>query len=113
MNRGNIYRIANPPGGDPKRRQYYVVVSRDALIVSKFSTVICAPIYSVHHGLATQVAVGIVEGLKHDSSIHCDALMSIQKVKLTHYVGHLAWDKLRALDRALGVALDIYPGDIV
>ena len=112
MNRGDIYRIANPPGSDPKRRRYYVVVSRDALIASRFSTIICAPIYSMHDGLATQVAVGLAEGLRHDSSIHCDALMSIQKVKLSHYVGHLSWEKLQALNRALAVALDIYAGDI-
>ena len=112
ISRGNIYRIAKPPGDDPKKFRYFVVVSRDALIRSKFSTVICAPIYTVHDGLSTQVAVGIEEGLKHDSSIHCDALMSIPKRNLTHYVGHLPAEKLRVLTIALANALDIYADEL-
>jgi mRNA interferase MazF len=107
VKRGEIYRVAKPPGNDPKRFRYFVVVSRPALIDSRFSTVICAPIYTVHDGLSTQVAVGIGEGLKHDSSIHCDALMSIPKALLTHYVGRLSEEKLAALDRALLIALDL------
>lgn len=107
MKRGEIYRVARPPGNDPKRFRYFVVVSRPALIDSRFSTVICAPIYTVHDGLSTQVAVGITEGLKHDSSIHCDALMSIPKALLTHYVGMLSAEKVEALRRALLIALDL------
>lgn len=105
MNRGDVYRVTKPPGNDPKQYRYYVVVSRDALITSKFSTVICAPIYSQHDGLSTQVAVGIKEGLKHDSSIHCDALMSLPKSLLTHYVGRLSAHKRQALKQALLAAL--------
>lgn len=107
MKRGEIYRVAKPPGGDPKQFRYFVIVSRPALIDSRFSTVICAPIYTMHDGLSTQVAVGIDEGLKHDSSIHCDALMSIPKSMLTNYVGSLSDDKIAALHQALLVALDL------
>jgi mRNA interferase MazF len=57
----------------------FVVVSRQVLIDSKFSTVVCAPVYSAYHGLSTQVLVGIEQGLKHDSSIHCDDLVSLPK----------------------------------
>jgi mRNA interferase MazF len=107
MKRGEIYRVAKPPGDDPKQHRYFVVVSRDALITSKFSTVICAPIYTMHDGLSTQVAVGIVEGLKHDSSIHCDALMSLPKSMLIHYAGRLSALKLHELNTALVVALSL------
>lgn len=107
MKRGEIYRVTKPPGNDPKHYRYFVVVSRDALITSKFSTVICAPVYTQHDGLSTQVAVGIAEGLKHDSSIHCDALMSLPKALLTHYVGHLSAQKLYALQEALIAALSL------
>ncbi|MCB0064023.1 MAG: type II toxin-antitoxin system PemK/MazF family toxin [Caldilineaceae bacterium] len=112
MIRGDIYRIAKPPGDDPKKFRYFVVVSRDALIRSKFSTVICAPIYTMHDGLSTQVAVDVEEGLKHHSSIHCDALMSIPKHNLTHYVGHLPPEKMQSLNRALANALDIYADEL-
>ena len=107
MLRGVIYRVTKPPGNDPKHHRYFVVVSRDALIASKFSTVICAPIYTTHDGLASQVAVGIAEGLKHDSSIHCDALISIPKSLLTHYTGRLSADKLDELQKALLIALEL------
>ena len=107
MKRGEIYRVAKPPGNDPKQNRFFVVVSRPALIESRFSTVICAPVYSVHDDLTTQVAVGIDEGLAHDSSIHCDALMSLPKSVLTNYVGSLSPAKLQALDRALLAALSL------
>jgi len=107
MRRGDIYRVAKPPGNDPKKHRYFVVVSRPVLIQSRFSTVICAPIYSMHDGLSTQVAVGVDDGLKHDSSIHCDALISLSKSVLTHYVGHLSAARLSALDQALAVALHL------
>jgi mRNA interferase MazF len=81
------------------------VVSRQALIDSAFSTVVCAPIYSRRDGLATQVDVGSDEGLKHESSIHCDALVSLPKPLLTDYVASLKPVRLRALDHALRVAL--------
>jgi mRNA interferase MazF len=83
----------------------FTVVSRQALIDSRFSTVICAPIYTRRDGLATQVEVGVDEGLKHDSSIHCDALVSIPKAALTDFVGSLSAEPLDRLDRALRIAL--------
>jgi mRNA interferase MazF len=77
------------------------------LIESRFSTVICAPIYSSYEGLSTQVAVSIGEGLKHQSGIHCDELVSLPKTALTNFVGTLPPPKLEELKRALRVALDV------
>jgi mRNA interferase MazF len=105
MKRGELYRVAKPPGTDPKKYRAFVVVSRPLLIASRFSPVICAPVYSTHDGLSTQVAVGIAEGLKHDSSIHCDELASLPKSVLTHYMGTLSPLKLAALNNALAIAL--------
>jgi mRNA interferase MazF len=81
------------------------VVSRQALIDSRFSTVVCAPVYTRRDGLATQVDVGPAEGFKHESSIHCDALVSLPKPLLTDYVASLKPARMRVLDQALGVAL--------
>ena len=83
----------------------FVIVSRQALIESRFSTVVCAPVYTRRDGLATQVDVGIEDGFKHESSIHCDALVSLPKAMLTDYVSSLAPTRLRALYQALRVAL--------
>jgi len=90
---------------NPKRYRVFVIVSRQVLIDSKFSTVICAPIYSSVEGLSSQVSVGIDEGLKHDSSIYCDELISIPKKSLTNFIGTLSAEKLIQLDKALSIAL--------
>jgi mRNA interferase MazF len=82
-----------------------VVVSRQTLIESGFSTVVCAPVYTRRDGLATQVEVGPEEGLKHESSIHCDALVSLPKHVLTDYLSSLKPARLRLLDQSLRVAL--------
>ena len=107
MKRGELYRVSNPTAKDPKKSRVFVVVSRQILLDSRLSTVICAPIYTTHHGLSTQVAIGIEAGLKHDSSIHCDELVSLPKSVLTNYVGTLPFKKNHELNKALCIALDI------
>jgi mRNA interferase MazF len=106
MKRGELYRVRRPPG-DPKPARVFIVVSRQPLIDSTYSTVICAPVFTHSHGLPTQVAVNTEEGLKHASAIQCDGLLSLEKSRLTDYVGELSADKLRDLDNALLVALGI------
>ena len=106
MKRGELYRVAHP-SNDPKKFRIFVIVSRQALIDSRFSSVICAPVYTTHDGLASQVPIGVDEGLKHESSIHCDGLVSLPKSVLTNYIGTLPPDKLAGLDHALLVALDL------
>ncbi len=107
MKRGELYRVKNPTTIDPRRQRVFVVVSRQQLIASSFSTVICAPVYTRRDGLSTQVDVGTDQGLKHDSCIHCDDLISLPKAQLTDYVGSLSPSKQLELDLALAVALDL------
>ena len=106
MKRGDLYRVYRPER-DPKRFRVYVVVSRQVLIDSRFSTVICAPVYTAGAGLLTQVAVGTEDGLKHASWITCDDLMSVRKSDLTHFIGSLSQVKVAQLNRALAVALEL------
>ena len=110
MRRGELYRVANPSARDPKKYRVFVIVSRQVLTDSRFSTVICAPVYSAYEGLSTQVPVGVDEGLKHDSGICCDELVSLLKSSLTGYIGMLTADKMQRLDRALQAALQL--GDL-
>ncbi len=107
MNRGDLYRVSHPSSSDPKKSRVFVVISRQILIESKFSTVICAPVYTRYDGLSTQLPVGVTEGLKHDSSIHCDELVSLPKNKLTNFIGSLSEEKLLELNEALRIALEI------
>lgn len=107
MKRGKLYRVSNPSRRDTKKQRVFAVVSRQVLIDSRYSTVICAPIYTAYDGLSTQVPVGIDEGLKHDSSIHCDELVSLPKSMLTNFIGSIPSHRIQELDIALMVALDI------
>jgi mRNA interferase MazF len=107
VKRAELYRVHKPSKTDPKRSRVFAVISRQVLIDSSYSTVICAPIYSSYDGLATQVLVGTTEGLKHDSSIHCDELVSIPKQALTDFVGRISPRKLEELDAALAIAVGV------
>ncbi|KAA0252583.1 type II toxin-antitoxin system PemK/MazF family toxin [Acidobacteria bacterium ACD] len=107
MKRGELYLVQHPGSRDPRRQRVFVIVSRQLLLDSAFSTAICAPVYTRRDGLHTQVDVGVDEGLKHDSSVHRDELMSLPKAVLTNYVGSLSPAKLAALDRALAFAVGL------
>ena len=106
MNRGELYRVRRP-AGDPKEARVFVVVSRQPSLDSRFSTAICAPVFTERHGLATQVDLGPAEGLKHECAAHCDALVSVPKAALTDYVGALDAEALARLDLALAIALGL------
>jgi mRNA interferase MazF len=105
VKRGDLYRVYKGAKSDPKKQRVFLVVSRQPVIDHNFSTVICAPVYSKYDGFTTQVEVGVNEGLKHDSAIYCDDLISLQKSKLTDYIGTLPDIKLEEVNTALRIAL--------
>jgi len=107
MKRGELYRIKKPTKQDPKKFRVYVIVSRWQFIETDYSSVICAPVYTIHNNLLTEVCVGVDEGLKHDSVIRCDELTSLPKSKLTNIIGSLSKQKIRELNQALKIALEI------
>ena len=111
MRRGELYRVSRPTAKDPKRFRVFIIVSRQVLIDSRYSSVVGAAVYSNGEGLITEVAVGVDEGLKHESFIRCDELVSLRKSELTNFLGTLPREKIRELNRALRVALDI-PDDL-
>ncbi len=85
----------------------FVIVSRQNFIERTYPSVICAPIYSNCNDLSSEVEVGINEGLKHDSCVRCDELVSLQKSALTNFIGSLSAQKIQELNQALKVALEI------
>lgn len=105
--RGQLYLVSPPPGRDPKRARALLVVSRQTLCDSRADKVVCAPVNSEAHGLSTEVAVGVAEGLKHESVVNCDQLVLVPKSALTHYLGALSAPKRRAVRDALRIALEI------
>jgi mRNA interferase MazF len=94
VKRGELYRIEKP-------------TKRDDLSSTTFPTLICAPIHSVYKGLDTEVEIGVDEGLKHDSSIRCDELISIEKSSLTNFIGSISPHKIEELNQALMFALEL------
>jgi mRNA interferase MazF len=107
VKRGEFYLVRKLGARDPRKQRVFVLVSRQTLVDSRFSSVICAPVYSQHDGLSTQVSVGPDEGLKKDSSIHCDELVSLPKSLLSHYVGSLKSTRIKELDSALAIAVGL------
>jgi mRNA interferase MazF len=109
VKRGDLYRVKrlNTPDNDPRAYRVYVLVSRQVLIDSQHATVICVSVYTRYNGLSTQVEIGVDEGLKYSSSIHCDDLVSLPKSVLTNYIGKLSKTSLMQLNKALGIALEI------
>ena len=107
MKRGDLYRVSLGSKTDTKKQRVYVIVSRQALIDSAYSTLICAPVYTNYDGLSTQVLVGVAEGLKHPSAIRCDELISMLKSQLTDYIGCLPEEKTAEMGQALSIALGI------
>jgi len=107
MKRGDLYLVSRASSTDPKKQRVYLVVSRQETIDSSFSTVICAPVFSRYDSFTTQVEAGIEEGLKHDSAVYCDALVSLQKSILTNYIGSLSDTKMQDVNIALCTALAI------
>ncbi len=106
MKRGELYRVYKP-GGDSRQYRTFVIVSRQTLIDSKFPSVVCAPVMTEGQGLVSQVSIGIEEGMKHSSWIHCDDLRSMHKSALTQWIGSLSPAKMNAVNYALSVALDL------
>ena len=107
MKRGDLYRVYKPTKRDPKQFRVFAVISRQVAIDSNFSTVTCVPIYSNCGELETQIPVGIEEGLKHESCIYCDELVSFPKSMLTDFVGSLSSNKIVELKTALLIALEL------
>jgi mRNA interferase MazF len=110
MRRGDVY-LVEPMAGGPRRGQLFVVLGRQLALDSDLAMVICAPIFSSYDGLATQVAVGAADGLPGEGAIHCEALATLPKTALTRFVVCLGVEKLKAVEGALAVALDLTDDD--
>lgn len=100
VSRGEIwtYRFAAPD-----KRRPVLVLSRQE-VIGLLHTVMVAPITSTLRGAPSEVVVGIEAGLKHTSAINLDHVQTVEKARLTHYVGHVTAETMRAVCRALAIA---------
>jgi mRNA interferase MazF len=83
------------------------VLTRTRAIPS-LTSVVVAPITTTVHRIASQLPVGVEEGLSRPSAANCDNLQSVEKTLIDERrVGRIAPSKARELDAALCFALQI------
>ena len=106
-----MYRVSGVRG-ETKSGRVYVVVSRQGFLDARHSTVICVPVFTNYHGLATEVLLDEAHGLKHPSAAQCDLVTSLPRAALNNFIGTLPESKLREMGRAIARSLDIQPEDV-
>jgi mRNA interferase MazF len=88
--------------------------SRPVLILTRqtvrphLNRVTVAPITTTVRGLSTEVPVGPVNGLDHDSVISCDNIVTVPVDALGRQLGFLFADQEPALSEAIRTAFDLW-----
>ncbi len=102
MHRGEVWDADLPVSG----RRPVVIVTRDQAI-PVLRSVVCAIVTSTVRGHPAEISVNADEGLDDPSAVNCDNLVTVAKQALTRRRGTLGPVRLRQLDHALRVALDL------
>ena len=87
----------------PDKRRPVLVLTRQE-VIDLLHTVMVAPVTSTIHGVPSEVAVGIDEGLKNDSVVNLDHVQTVEKSKLTRFIGTVGQAKMREVCDALAIA---------
>lgn len=87
----------------PDKKRPVLVLSRQD-VIGLLHTVMVAPITSTVRGAPSEVEVGEAEGLKHVSAVNLDHVQTVEKTRLTTFVGSIAAEKMRMVCRALAIA---------
>lgn len=88
-----------------KRRP--VLVLTRGLMVGQMSGVTVAPVSRKVHGIATEIAVGALNGLEHASAVKCDQVTTIPIERLHEQCGWLLEEQEFALHEAIQAAFDL------
>lgn len=100
VNRGEIWMYQFKA---PNKRRPVLVMTRQH-VIELLHWVMVAPITSTIHGVPSEVIIGVEEGLKGQSAVNLDNVQSVERSKLTHYVGSLDGSKMQAVCLALAIA---------
>jgi mRNA interferase MazF len=100
VNRGEIwqYRFKSPD-----KRRPVLVLSRQE-VIPLLHTVMVAPVTSTRRGAPSEVAVGVDQGLKHESAVNLDHVQTVERARLVSFVGTLSTAQMRQVCRALAIA---------
>ena len=88
------------------KRRPALVLTR-GVMVSRMSTVTIAPVTSTIHGIATEVLVGAVNGLRIASAVKCDQILSLPTSLLHDRCGFLLDEQEQDLHDAIQAAFDL------
>ena len=110
MNRGEIWwaRLPEPFGSEPGFDRPVVVIQSDRFNRSQISTVIVA---AITRNLRLRTAPGNVHlpgrnsGLDHDSVVNVSQLVTLDRRRLSHLIGHVPPGKLGELADGLRLVL--------
>ncbi len=100
MNRGDLWRYRFKTNN--KRRPVLVLSRQD--VIPLLHTVMVAPIMFTRRGAPSEVAVGVDEGLKHESAVNLDHVQAVERARLVSFVGSLNAAQMRRVCRALAIA---------
>jgi mRNA interferase MazF len=100
VNRGEIwqYRFKAPD----KRRPVLVLTRQE--VIPLLHTVMVAPITSTRRGAPSEVPLGTPQGLKQDSAVNLDHVQTVERSRLTAFVGSLDATTMQSVCRALAIA---------
>lgn len=101
LRRGEIWRYRFRA---PDKTRPVVILSRPD-VIALLHTVMVAPVTSTVRGAPSEVLVGVAEGLKHESALNLDHVQTVERARLVGYVGSVGPEKMRAVCRALAIAV--------
>jgi mRNA interferase MazF len=103
LQRGSTWIADLPP---PHGIRPVVIVTRDRAI-GLLTNVTAVLVTRTVHGAPTEVELGPPEGMRTDCVAGCDNIVTIAKNLLRHRLGELGPEKVRELNGAIRIALDL------
>lgn len=110
MKRGEIYILEtkDSKGNIQAGKRPVIVVQNDVGNTYSPTTIVCCITSKTKKGLPMHLEIGRVGGLKLDSTILCEQILTVNKTDLRQYVGAVTnTDTLNRLDRCLSLSLGI------
>lgn len=110
MKRGDIYILETKEtkGNIQAGKRPVIIVQNDVGNTHALTTIVCCITSKTKKGLPMHLEIGKVGGLKLDSTILCEQILTVNKSDLGQYLGAVAkTDTLKRLDRCLSVSLGI------
>ncbi|MBI4701269.1 MAG: type II toxin-antitoxin system PemK/MazF family toxin [Deltaproteobacteria bacterium] len=101
VERGDLWLCRFAP---PDKRRPVLVLSRQAAL-DHLRTAVVAPISTTAHGVPSEVPVGPEQGLKAESVVNLDHLLTVPQTELRHWLGRLDERRMAAVCEALAIAM--------